>query len=130
MRSPYEQLAYSNTSYLNHEDESILHIQLWLHENYDKNISIKELAKNNNMSERTLARRFHQSSQSSPTEYLQRIRIEKGKELIGQSNLSISEIAELIGFYDASHFAKIFKKYNDLSPNGYRKMVRRKLFQQ
>ncbi len=129
MRSPYEQLTYSDRSYLNHEDESILHIQLWLQENFDQQISIKELAVNNGMSERTLARKFKKLTQLTPTEYIQTLRVERAKELIQATNLTMTEIAEKTGFYDPSHFSKKFIQINGLSPNKYRKIVRRKLFQ-
>ncbi|MDF2484219.1 MAG: AraC family transcriptional regulator, partial [Herbinix sp.] len=56
----------------------------------------------------------------SPYHYLQRIRMDKAKELLLLSNLQISEIAENIGLTDPLYFSRIFKKYYGLSPLKFR----------
>lgn len=130
IRAPYENQIFSEKSYSNHVDESVLHIQLWMQDNYEKPISIANIAKQNGMSERTLTRKFKAACKKTPSEYLQSIRIKNAQEFIQHSNLSISEISERTGFYDSSHLAKGFRKHTGISPSKYKQMVRKKLFRE
>lgn len=54
--------------------------------------------------------------------YLKRIRIERAKELLQDTNLSIAEICELVGYNDVKHFTESFKKITKLNPGQYRKL--------
>lgn len=58
-------------------------------------------------------------------EYIRKIRIEKGVELIQSTNYSLTEIAYLTGFSDQSHFTRIFKKHTGKNPSSYRKNVKK-----
>lgn len=58
------------------------------------------------------------------TELLLYLRIEKAKSLLIASNSSISEIGNLVGYTDAQHFAKVFRRQQGISPNEYRKFKR------
>ena len=80
------------------------------------------------MSIRTLNRRFKNALGQTPLEYLQEIRINIAKDLLKTSNLSISEIADKIGYEDTGYFTRLFKKHLAITPNGYRNTVRAKLF--
>ena len=51
------------------------------------------------------------------------VKSEKAIELMGDQNLSIGEIAYLVGEYDQSTFAKSFKKWTGLSPSDFRKKM-------
>jgi len=50
------------------------------------------------------------------------VRIEKAKELLKTSQLSIYEIAERVGYQDAKHFSRLFAKHEGIKPNEYRKL--------
>ena len=54
------------------------------------------------------------------TEYVNRLRIERGKSLLVTSNLGIADIAGIIGFDDQSYFSRIFKKQVGMAPGKYR----------
>ena len=57
-------------------------------------------------------------------EYLNGVRIDKAKELLGNSDIPIASIGEQVGYIDQSYFSKVFKKNVGESPTAYR---RRKL---
>ena len=48
--------------------------------------------------------------------------MEKAKELLKESNLSVALICEEVGYSDTKHFTKLFTKYTNLKPNEYRKI--------
>ena len=65
-------------------------------------------------------RQFKQRMGLSPHRYVTQCRLEKAKALLADSNLSIAEIAQQVGFYDQSHFTHTFKKRTALTPQQYR----------
>lgn len=86
---------------------AIKHIE----ENLGENTSIGELASMCFLSESYFRTRFKAFSGGvSPADWRNRLRIEKSKELLTSSLWSTEMIAETLGFYDTSHFYKIYKK--------------------
>lgn len=75
----------------------------------EKNVSVKELADMCHISESSFLRKFKEYSGGvSPIKYRNNIRIMLAEELAA-SNLTISEIADKTGFYDAAHLCKAYK---------------------
>ena len=56
--------------------------------------------------------------------YLNNIRVEKAKELLISSDLSIADIGNQVGFSDQSYFNKIFKEHEGMTPGQYRRRRR------
>jgi len=111
-----------------HDDETIIEIQDWMHNQYHSQITLEDLAGRFGVSVRSLTRRFRQATGKTPMQYLQQIRLDNAKELLRTSNLSIAEVAFSTGFRDSSYFSAQFRKAISLGPRDYRDMVRRKLF--
>ncbi len=85
-----------------------------------ENIRIEELASAMAVSNRTLIRRFKQSTGDSPVQHIQKLRIERSKYLLETSNLPASEVMERVGYQDSSSFGQIFKRHTGLTPGQYR----------
>lgn len=96
----------------------------YIENNISYDVTVKELAKMCNMSESNFRRIFVKYSGVSPTEYKNILRIAKAKELLRNTNISISEISVQLGFYDSSYFTKVFYKRCGLKPGEYRKRYR------
>ena len=54
-------------------------------------------------------------------DYVIKVRLEKAKQFMRDKSLSMNEIAYKLGYDDYSHFSKIFKKHEGMSPADYRK---------
>jgi len=67
-----------------------------------------------------LLRTFKESTGCTLLWYHNHIRCEKAKALLGQSELSISQVGEQAGFTSSSHFSRVFKKMEGQSPSEYR----------
>lgn len=128
IRQPFETQRFSNPLDSAAHDESMVRAQAFIKEHYMGHITIVDLASELDLSVRTLNRRFKQASGISPAQYLQLTRITAAAELIKKTNLSLSEIAETVGYSDYSHFAKLFKRHHSTSPQTLRRAVRSKLF--
>lgn len=60
------------------------------------------------------------------SEYLMRKRVQRAKELLVQTNLPVSEIAERVGYQTDKYFIKVFKSLENISPSKYRHAVNEK----
>ena len=65
---------------------------------------------------------FRQETGTVPARYVRRIRFEKAQELLLGSNLSVKEIADLVGVHDVSHFVRDFQSVYGLSPRVFRRV--------
>ena len=103
-----------------HNDDLIRQIQRQLEENFLNIRTIEEVTKKFPVSRRNLLRRFMKATGLPPLEYLQNIRIEKAKQLLENSDLSVSEIISQTGYVDPKSFRKIFLKLTGIPPLEYR----------
>ncbi len=84
-------------------------------------LSIAEIARRFAMSEVTFRRKFKEQLGMSPVEYINGIKIERAKELIGRDDITTEDICAQLDFYDPSHFYKVFRKYTGMTPEKWRK---------
>ena len=88
--------------------------------NYDKKLSLDEIARNAFLSKAYLSSIFKEEIGESLTNYINRVRIEKSKVLLLDKEVSLIDIANLCGFEDQSYFTRVFKKMVGISPKKYR----------
>lgn len=65
---------------------------------------------------------FKEQTGFPPLQYIQRIRIERAKQLLVDSGLSVSECADTLGFSDVNYFSRLFRKIAGVSPSKYRQV--------
>lgn len=128
IRLSFGAASYQNDAASSHHDETVLEGQQWMQEHLGGAISMTALADHLELSLRTLNRRFTAAIGIGPKAYLQRLRMTTAKDLLRNSNLSVSEVAWQIGLQDVSYFSAHFKTINGMSPLRYRQAVRGKLF--
>lgn len=128
VRKSYASSLYTDGTYKRHSDEDMIRLQHWLHENFKQTLNCSDMAVLLGISIRTLNRRFKATTQKTPLEYLQELKIRYAKDLLQQSNLSIGEIAMQCGYSDTSYFCSSFKRLTTLTPGSYRTAVKAKLF--
>lgn len=97
----------------------IFRAKQYINQNYDKNISLGDVAKYSGISESYLSREFRNKTGDSFSNYILKVRMNKAIELIKNSNLKIYEIAEKVGFNNAEYFSKQFKKVMGKSPKNF-----------
>ncbi|MFB0975340.1 MAG: helix-turn-helix domain-containing protein [Tolumonas sp.] len=103
-----------------HGDMTILKLQQWLEVHFPESCSLPQLAGLAAMSVRTLQRRFQMATKLTIGSYLQHLRLEKARELLETTMLSVEQIIGLVGYDDRSSFNKLFKTQTGLSPKDYR----------
>ncbi len=84
-------------------------------------LSINELANLAGLGLSTFKREFKKQFRDTPSNYLMEKRLEKAKELLLKTGLSIGEICHQVGFKDIAHFSRSFKKKYKAPPSGFRR---------
>ncbi|MDO5089835.1 MAG: AraC family transcriptional regulator [Leptotrichiaceae bacterium] len=95
-------------------------IKNYIKKNYVKPVSIEDISKYVNLSKFHLTRKFKEETGISPGQYLIKTRLKKATSLLLNSNLTIEEISEKVGFSCGNYFAKAFKHKFNISPTKYR----------
>ena len=98
-----------------------------LERHFNQPLTIGDMARSCSLSRSQFHHNFKQSTGVSPLEYQQRLRIAEAKKLLLQTNASIAEIGERVGWRDQFHFSRIFKKNCGCSPAFIRKSYQREL---
>jgi len=95
----------------------------FMNANLHRRISVTELAEIASLSTSHLSRLFKLQTELSPVDYLIRLRMEKTRDLLVTSFLSIKQIMATVGYDPGSraNFVGQFKRHFDLSPSEYRK---------
>lgn len=88
----------------------------------DRQIILKQLAIEVNLSKSYLLHLFKENTGFSPMDYFIHLKIQKACKLLDTTTLSIKEIANTIGYEDPFYFSRIFKKTMALSPLQYRQV--------
>jgi len=88
-------------------------------------LSIPALASSHGMSERSFRDAFEAVMDWPPKRYFDRLRLEKGAELLRQNLYSIGEIADQLGYSSAFHFSRAFRELFGVPPSTYASVIRR-----
>ncbi len=99
-------------------------LKRYMDTNYSEKITIDDLAKLSNLNKYYLIHAFNKYFGCSPINYLCRTRIRVAKELLTNSDLSISNISQSAGFSSQSYFSQCFIKDCGISPRDYRRLSR------
>ena len=93
---------------------------LYMNSHYGDNIQIGEIADHVSLSRFYFSRLFRKETGRSPNEYLADIRINAAKEMLTERIHSITEISELCGFTNTSHFTRFFREKTGQTPAAFR----------
>jgi YesN/AraC family two-component response regulator len=100
-------------------------VEIWkarkfIHEHSDEELSLPKVAKFSNINANYLSEKFKQVTGINFVDYVARVRVEKARLFLENSNRRISEIAFAVGFQSLSQFNRVFKKLCGKSPTAYR----------
>lgn len=93
----------------------------YIEENYNKKISLNDLAKYNFYNPSYFSKIFKECYGKTLTQYVNDLRINEAINLLENTQKTISEIALEVGFSDRKQFYKIFKEYRGVLPTAFRK---------
>lgn len=104
----------------NQEDADIFAAKQYAAANYTRPIRLEDAAAAVNLSSSYFCMKFRQATGQTFVEYLTGLRIEQAKELLRNTNKKIYEVAQMVGFQDARHFSRTFRKLCGMRPGEFR----------
>lgn len=87
-------------------------------------LSLKKLSQAESISASYLSSRFKKEVGQSVMEYINERRILESRRYLAITDLSVGEIAGMVGVSDGNYFTKLFKKYHNCTPKEYRNIIR------
>ncbi|MFC4337054.1 GlxA family transcriptional regulator [Salininema proteolyticum] len=107
-----------------HTDTSTAPTRQWLLQTLAQRHTVDGMADNAHMSRRTFTRRFRDETGTSPLQWLQRQRIERARELLESTDLSVDRVAVDVGFGTGTALRQRFRTDIGISPTAYRSRFR------
>jgi AraC-like DNA-binding protein len=93
----------------------------YVQQSYQEPLSRHDLARYVGMSDDYLTYCFRQELGMTPIAYLNRYRVTQAKQLLKETDRTITEIALDVGFSDSGYFSRVFRKETGVSPDAYRR---------
>lgn len=92
----------------------------YIQKNYNRDISLDDVSREVNISPYYFSKLFKDDTGEGFVEYLTNIRIEKAKELITDTEYSMKEICQMVGYTDPNYFSRAFKKKVGVTPTEFK----------
>lgn len=108
-----------NTEQLRVLGEALAHIRAHASED----LSLEDVAHVCHKNSSTLRKLFREQLGMTFSDYINKLRVERSVELLRDPHRSLAEIAVEVGFYDQSHFGKVFRQITGYTPALYRKKI-------
>ena len=90
--------------------------------NLDRELTLDQLAEFARLSRSRLHYLFRNELGMTATQYVRLRRLERARDLLNATSLSVKEIRACVGLNDRSHFAREFKKVYGVTPSQFRKL--------
>ncbi|WP_141500667.1 response regulator transcription factor [Paenibacillus luteus] len=125
----YEQLLYAildffsgqiRKSQMTNQPFEVGDIKAYIDHHYFEEIKISMFSDKYFLSREYLMKLFKQQFGFGIHEYVQKVRMDKAKELLSDPNLKIQDISEMLGYKDKNYFSKAFRNYYSVSPSEFR----------
>lgn len=100
---------------------AVKQIQDYLEEHYTEEANLEKIAEKIELTSAYISTIFKKETGMTITNYLIKIRLEKAKQMIRDTNMTITEIAYAVGYVDTRYFSKLFIKNVGIKPVEYRK---------
>ena len=101
--------------------QKVSEVASYISSHYAEASSLDTVAKHFFMSKSYLSRIFRQATGYTVNEYINASRIQESRRLLVESDLSVTQIAEAVGYESITYFEKIFRSHTGISPLKYRK---------
>ncbi|MFF4605108.1 helix-turn-helix domain-containing protein [Streptomyces sp. NPDC001339] len=121
---PGGQAQYIETPLPERRDDSLAPVLQWAAERLHRPLTVADLARQAHTSPRTLVRRFHAATGTTPLRWLQAQRIARARELLESTDLPVDRVAELAGLGAAANLRRHFTRVLGVPPVDYRRSYR------
>ena len=103
-----------------YERQEINYAVRYIRHNYNRNITLEEIAKSVNLSKVYFSQLFKNETGMNFTDFLIQFRIEEAAKLLKSTDMKVYEIAEQVGIPDQHYFNRLFKNITGVTPKKFR----------
>lgn len=121
---PVRVFARQSTDTMTVSDWAVARATRFMREQALHGCRVSDVLQKVNMSRATLEKRFRKHLNRSPKQEIRRIKIERIKQLLVETNFTLERIAELSGFTHPEYMSVFFKRETGRTPGGYRKQLK------
>jgi LacI family transcriptional regulator len=122
---PYGVTVRRSTEILQVEDADLKEMIRFIRERACTDLRVEEAMQHSELSPSTLQRRFRRFLGRSPKEEITRLRVERARQLLAETELSVAEVAKRCGFEELKHFSRAFHHAAGTTPSAYRRDAKR-----
>lgn len=97
----------------------------YINEHFTEEFDLKKLADIEHYNTSYYSEWFKNNMNISPTEYIQNLRVKRAKDLLLNTNLTILQISQMVGYEHNSSFTKVFRHFEGISPAEFRKTIKK-----
>jgi AraC family transcriptional regulator len=94
-----------------------------MHAHMHRELSLEEIASAAHLSPFHFSRLFKKLTGATPHAYLASLRAARARDLLAETDLSVTEVGARVGYMSSSHFSKAFRQSTGISPRAYRKAL-------
>lgn len=116
------EIHYTPVEMVNHSELDLDKLVSYISSHYDNSeLSLKMIQEGTGLSETKISQILKNAFQLSFKQYLNQLRLSEAKRLLKDVDVPVSDIAYKVGYGHISHFNRVFKEHEGMSPNDYRK---------
>jgi AraC-like DNA-binding protein len=112
--------SFNNTETISYNSRRVNLVMEYLNKNFDKEVSLNEVARLTAMSDVAFSRFFKQRTGKTFVDTLNEVRLGNASRMLIETTQSVNEIAYRCGFNNISNFNRIFKKKKNCTPKEFR----------
>ncbi|MCU6710223.1 AraC family transcriptional regulator [Paenibacillus sp. J5C_2022] len=116
-----ERITAAKSSAVMHEGFSAEEAKRYIHTHYNEDLSLQLVAERFGMSEVPFGQAFKREVGVAFSDYLLACRMEKGKQLLLETDMKVADIAEHLRYNNSQNFIRIFKRTTGMTPGQFRK---------
>lgn len=116
-----KELLNTSNNNISEEDKITEQVIKYIKEHITEKITLENLAQELNYSISYISRIFNKKMEMNINTYINKTRVEISKNYLLSTDLSITEIANMVGFEDASYYSKVFTKLLSISPARFKR---------
>lgn len=107
--------------YLSHPNNIVRKVCEYVTSNSDENITLKTISEKFYISTNYFSYLFKEQTGENFQSFLSRVKIEKAKYLLSETNYKVYEVCHMLGYNEPAYFSRLFKKFTGKKPTEYRK---------
>ena len=100
----------------------ILAARSYMTQHYNQNVTLEEVARQVGLNTTYFRHLFKQETRISFKEYLTHLRLSNARQLLANSDISVQQVIEEVGYTNISQFYRVFRQHYHMTPAEYRRL--------